>query len=227
MNKEKLIYLDVETTGVDDTDRLCQVAYKVYGKEPISNLYKPPVDISVKAMSVTHITNEHVKDKPEFKGSDDYNTLKKLFEEEDYILVAHNSEFDKGMIEKEGINVNHHICTYKLAHHLDTNDETPEYNLQYLRYYLGLDTDGAIAHDALGDIIVLEQLFLKQLPNITIEEMIEVTKKPILLKSFNFGKHKGVPLSEVPRGYLEWLSSQENVEEDKKYSCDYHLGRLQ
>lgn len=41
---------------------------------------------------------------------------------------------------------------------MDKNGVIPKYNLQYLRYYLGLEIE-ATAHDALGDILVLEGLF--------------------------------------------------------------------
>ena len=50
------------------------------------------------------------------------------------------------------------ICTYKLARYLDPEGSIPQYNLQYLRYYLKLDID-AVPHSALGDILVLEGLF--------------------------------------------------------------------
>ena len=37
----------------------------------------------------------------------------------------------------------------KLARYLDKNGVIPKYNLQYLRYYLGLEIE-AMPHDALG-----------------------------------------------------------------------------
>ena len=43
----RIIFLDTETTGNSDTDRLCQLAVKErYIDEPLINaLYKPPVPI--------------------------------------------------------------------------------------------------------------------------------------------------------------------------------------
>jgi DNA polymerase III epsilon subunit-like protein len=62
------------------------------------------------------------------------------------------------MLHWEGIYSTRTICTLKLARYLDRNGVIPKYNLQYLRYFLGLEVD-AKAHDALGDILVLEGLF--------------------------------------------------------------------
>ena len=63
---DNLIFLDTETTGIDLlVDRLCQVAYKYHG-ELFSEYFKPPVPISVKSMSISHITNKMVEKKEEF-----------------------------------------------------------------------------------------------------------------------------------------------------------------
>src|SRR3989344_2977233 len=102
----ELIFLDTEATGNEPSkDRLCQVCYKT-SPNPLlelgeggdvvqmrSSYFNPPIPISVKAMSVTHITNK-----------------------------------------------------------------IPEHNIQYLRYFLELEVPGT-AHDAEGDVNVLEALF--------------------------------------------------------------------
>ena len=44
-------------------------------------------------MSIHHITNEMVADKPPFKGSDASKKLQVLFANDDSILVAHNAKF--------------------------------------------------------------------------------------------------------------------------------------
>jgi len=156
MKKENLIFLDTETTGNDTlTDRLCQVCYKVHDKF-YTEFFKPPVPISIKSMSITHITNKMVDDKESFIGSKIYKDLDGLLKEN--ILVAHNAKFDIAILEAEGLKVPNSICTLRLARHLDKNDEIPEYNLQYLRYYYGLEIEGN-AHDAEGDVKVLESLF--------------------------------------------------------------------
>ena len=61
-----------------------------------------------------------------------------------------------------------------------------------------------------------------------VEKMVELTKTPILVKNFRFGKHKGKSLEEVARedaGYLRWmLKSMDNLDDDMRYSINTVLG---
>ena len=76
--KDKLIFLDTETTGLELEDKICQVAYIVEGKE-YNELFKPELPIKFEAMAVTHITNKMVEDKPAFVGSGMFKHLEELF----------------------------------------------------------------------------------------------------------------------------------------------------
>ncbi len=150
---KKLIFLDTEGTGIDlKEDRLCQVAYKIDDTMTVKN-FKPPVPISIKAMSVTNITNKMVENEEAFQGSDFAKELQELLNEN--ILVAHNASFDIAMLENEGLKVPQYICTLKLSRYLDDKAEIPEHNMQFLRYYYGIDMD-VVAHSADGDVLVLE-----------------------------------------------------------------------
>ena len=100
---QKIIFFDTETTGVNDTDFLCQLAYKT-GNEQFCELYKPEIKIPPEASSVHHITNKMVEDKPSFQESSDFKKIKNLFEDENNIVVAHNAKFDLAIIKKENIN---------------------------------------------------------------------------------------------------------------------------
>ena len=233
---DNIIFLDTETTGIDPLiDRLVQVAYKHKG-EMISEYFKPPVPISVKSMSISHITNKDVESKEEFSTSQIKNDLEELLKEN--ILVAHNAGFDIDMLYKEGVHVSKFIDTLKIVRYIDIENEIPEYGLQYLRYFLDFNIE-AEAHDALGDVIVLEKLFeylLKRMitlfgdRNKAIEQMIEISNKPLLLRLFNYGKHKGKKIEEVlsyDRNYLEWMLDQklnnENFDEDWIFTLKHHL----
>ena len=219
MNKENLIFLDTETTGTEENDRICQVAYKFSGKDAEA-LFKPPVPISIDAMAVAHITNKMVDGKESFKGSAMEKDLKEILADEKNIFIAHNAKFDAEMLKREGVEVKKIIDTYKIAQHLDFDALIPKYNLQYLRYYFELEVGKVVAHDAMGDVIVLEKLF-EQLFNMmfkavpdekkVLEEMLEVSAKPIMIKTVNFGKHKGEKVIDVAQNdpqYLEWLLNQ-------------------
>lgn len=234
-----LLFLDTETTGNDiKNDRLCQVCYRTQNGTK-AEYFKPPVPISIKSMSITHITNKMVEDKPLFDNSELKKELETLLP--DHILIAHNAKFDIAILENEGLSIPNFICTLRVARHLDTNAVIPEYNLQFLRYYLDLEVEGG-AHDAVGDVNVLEAIFNRQLQRIqedglseeeAITKMIELSKTPVLYKKFNFGKHKDKLISEVARidrGYLEWLLKQkledEEKDEDWIFTLNRHLGKL-
>jgi len=226
------IFLDTETTGNGPDDRLCQIAFKPENGPAVSGLFNPGKPISIDAMVVHHITNKMVADKPQFKGSDEYHKLQELLQDFSNIIVAHNAKFDMQMLEREGILTQRVICTLKLARYLDKNGVIPKYNLQYLRYFLGLEVD-ANAHDALGDIMVLEALFSRLNAKFQendklrdpVREMINIGSKPVLIPRMPFGKHKDMLFSEVPTEYLQWLSTTE-LDEDMAYTVKYHLGLL-
>lgn len=234
----KIIFFDTETTGVTEKDFICQIAYKI-GQESFNGLYKPPIKIPPESSAVHHITNKMVADKLSFNESSDFQNIKKLFEDENSVLVAHNAAFDVMMIKNENIIPKNFICTLKVARHLDPEGKIGKYNLQYLRYFLDLDIE-ATAHDALGDVIVLEKLFerlntkIMESENLSeseaIKKMIDITSRPSLLRSIPFGKHIGKTLEEVVKidpGYLEWLLKQklesDQVDEDWIYTLKYYL----
>jgi len=113
------IFLDTETTGTEKKDRLCQLAYKTETGKIVNQLFKPPLPIAIEPMSIHHITNEMVENKPAFKDSPDHRKLVDLLNDDKNILVAHNAKFDVNMLEKEGVHPKRVICTLKLARHMD------------------------------------------------------------------------------------------------------------
>lgn len=241
MNKDNLIFLDTETTGTGPNDRLCQVAYKFKGEE-FESLFKPPLPIEIEAMAVAHITNRMVADKEPFESSKMKKDLERIFSDGN-ILVAHNAKFDAEMLKREQLAIKKIIDTFKIAHHLDEEGKLSRYGLQYLRYFHDLNVENAPAHDALGDIRVLEKLFdfmfaemmktLKEEEKV-LQKMLEISALPILIKKFNFGKHTGMKVSDVAKenpDYLTWLFDQkvmarergEADDEDWIYTLDYYL----
>ncbi|PLX28433.1 hypothetical protein C0581_02275 [Candidatus Parcubacteria bacterium] len=217
-----IIYLDTETTDANPDARLVQLAYKDAGTgEEVNEYFKPPVSISFGAMAVHHITEKMVEDKPEFEGSDQKNKLISIID--DSIVVAHNALFDIGILKNEGVETKEYIDTLRVARHVMDSES---YGLQYLRYSLGFDIEAA-AHDAWGDILVLESLFEYIKVQIAekyslsdeagiIEKMIELTHMPVMLPEFLFGKHRGKTFEAVAKedqGYLEWLYNSETSKE--------------
>ena len=248
MEKE-FVFFDTETTGNTTEDVLCELAYaktdldnlKVDNEAIFCELYNPGKQIPAEASAVHHISNKMVVDKEKFSESAKYAEIKKMFEDEKNIPVAHNAKFDIAMLKKENISIDRFICTLRLVRHLDEKNTIPRYNLQFLRYYLEMDID-AQAHDAKGDVLVLanlfERLYKKFLDkhngnkNLAIEDMIEVSSHPSLLHTIQFGKYNGKKISDIAiedPNYLSWLLAQkeqsEADEEDWIYTLKYYLKR--
>jgi DNA polymerase III epsilon subunit-like protein len=219
------IFLDTETTGNGPADRICQIAFKTEGDDAVNELFNPGMPISIDAMTVHHITNEMVLDRPTFRNSDTWSKLRDHVNSDDYVMVAHNAAFDIDMLKKEGIEPKNVICTLKLARYFDKEGVIPKYGLQYLRYYLKLNVD-ATPHTALGDILVLEALFNRiyakaviEFGDDTVAKMIELSSNPVLYRRMPFGKHKGLKMEEVPVDYLQWLAGTD-LEEDLRYTIE-------
>lgn len=225
------IFLDTETTGTGEDDRLCQIAFKTEVGLIVNELFNPGKPISIEAMSIHHITNEMVRNKPPFENSKTWTKLTELFADTSNIMVAHNAMFDVAMLQKEDVHPQKTICTLKMARFLDKEGQIPQYNLQYLRYYLKLNVN-AKPHDALGDILVLEALFkriqakvINKFGVLAFDKMMEVTNNPVLLARMPYGKHKGMKFEDIPVDYLQWLS-ETDLDEDMAYTVKHHLGIL-
>ncbi len=235
---DKLIFLDTETTGNEiGKDRLCQVCFWVDDKIE-TEYFKPPLLVSVKSSSITHITNKMLADREVFIGSKMAEELKGLLQEG--ILIAHNAKFDIAILEAEGLSVPKFICTLRTARYLDRENKIPEYGLQFLRYYLDLNVEGH-AHDAEGDVKVLRALFLSLLSKLkeeipdeekAIEKMVEISSVPVVLHKINFGKYKDKSFDEIlkiDRQYLEWLLKSKiegkDNDEDLIFTLRHYLGK--
>lgn len=224
----KIIFLDVETTGIDDQDRICQISFHIQGeKEYYKSLFKPPLPISVEAMSINHITNERVEVELPFVGSGMYEKIREEFSDKENILVAHNAEFDTKFMARENLVPPKVICTMKVAYSLDEEGKLGKYNLQYLRYFYNINVE-AKAHDAGGDVIVLEKLFEIFNKELTVEEMLDISSKPIIFKKFAFGKYKGKLFKDVAKNdknYLEWMLKEMTLDENMRYTVNYYLSK--
>ena len=246
MKLSDLVFLDTETTGNDTNDRLCQLAYKFHGQDVdkmFSEIYKPPIPISIESMAVHHITERMVADKAEFKNADIYNSVKDLLEGQSTVLIAHNAPFDMAMLKKEDIVPTHFIDTLKLIRHFDPNMKIKRHNLQFLRYFLKIDEDITTeiqAHDAKSDVIILELLFdrlYKKAQNLyhlndeeeTIDKLVELSTKPAFIGKFAFGKYVGQQVEDVVKidpQYINWLYRQKQQSQQDETDWIYTLEKV-
>jgi len=244
----KYILFDTETTGTEEEDRIIQVGGMIINSktdiEVYDELCSASLEIKLEAMEVHNITPDLLVGKPPFIQTTFYGKLLELNNPSNY-LIAHNINFDLGMLQKEGfINEFTLIDTLRCAKHL--YPELPYHRLQYIRYALELykteqqeadDLNVIIkAHDAIGDVLVMK-LFLRQLvircnkiyPDYnTMEKLAELTNTPVLIKTFRFGKYKGKDILEIAqsdKGYLQWMrSNMADLDEDMRYTLDKAIG---
>ncbi len=241
------VLFDTETTGAALEDRVIQFGAMILdnsGKLEIYNeLCSSEIEIKFEAMEVHNITPDLLENKPKAVDTNFYKRLEELNSSENF-LIAHNINFDLDMIKKEGfLNTYKLIDTLRCAKHMFP--ELPFHRLQYLRYALDLyktEKEEAKklnieikAHDAIGDVLVMK-LFLSKLvaktrelyPNENpMEKLAELTKTPVFIKTFKFGKYKGENIDDVSKkdsGYLNWmLNNMADLDEDMRFTLEKTL----
>lgn len=213
--------IDTETTGMDETAELVEIGAVILDEDGIydrfiNHLVKPTIPIPPTASAIHHITDAMVADAPlavdvlqEYSAFDYY--------------IAHNAAFDMRFLEHLG---GIWICTMKCAYELWT--DAPSYGNQALSYWLGLPRPPAgtgHAHRALYDAYTTAMIFQRLLvEGMTLDEMVEISGRPRLLRTINFGKHKGTAFKDLDPGYLDWMRKQTDWDEDLIYTLQ-QLGR--
>ena len=235
-----LIFIDIETTGLEREDKICSIALIIVDEKEISYKYELVNEgkkIPPQASSIHHITNEMIKEKSAFKKGEIYKFLQENSNDKN-TLIAHNIKFDLEKLSSAGVTWKGDLIdTLRVTKHLIPECEF--FSLQVLRYELQLYRDeeklkdelgikdALSAHNALSDALVVKLLFNSLEELASLDKMKELSFKNVLLQKFDFGKHSGKYIEEVAmndRGYLEWmLHSVSDLDEDLKYSINYYL----
>lgn len=216
--------IDTETTGLTDEDEAIEIAI-VTQKGYLDSLMKPSRPISFGAMAAHHIQESDVVGAPDRKVISEI--IYQTYYEPDLVMVAHNAEYDKKYVPLWMAELPW-ICTYRCAKHMFPQAEG--FGNQSLRYELELDVSdmpedaGNLPHRALYDAWVTQALLHKMLKLKTLEELIAMTKEPIILQKVSFGKHHGQQWKDVPLGYLRWARRQD-FDEDTLHTIEYHYQR--
>ena len=142
------------------------------------------------------------------------------------MFVAHNCDFERKFITSSITGEAPWICTYKAALHLWP--DAPRHNNQVLRYWRGLRLDPALAmppHRAGPDAWVTAQLLAEMVTIASIDQLIEWTQQPRPMPVMTFGKHKGLPWSQIPADYLDWMVTQTDMDADALWYARAELRR--
>lgn len=250
-----VIVLDTECTDLKN-HKVCEIGYalcqegsnRLVVHHYVQALINPECHITVGASEVHDITDEMVVNKRPFHqlevAMDLVHEVNKCS-----VLVGHNLMYDLiGLTNSSGTDFTKvdYVDTLKILHYLfgesgELNSKGFErYKLNYVRHFLKLpvDLDRGAAHSALSDVKITLALvnWLMAESGLTIKEMVEISKKPIIWSTFQFGKYKGKPLEDVlatDKKYLLWLFDQElkkyteaELEDFAKYGNNVILNTL-
>lgn len=231
--KKVIVFLDTETTGVKMEDRIIQNAHAVFilngskleFQHYVEEYVEAPLPISPGAAAVHGIWEQDLVGAKVWDKTQSAKELKAL-RDGGAIFCAHNSPFDLGMLEKEGISWNPLLVidTLRVARHIYKDDTRIESKgMQWLRYFFNFDRNEDFnqlvesfgvkrlqAHTALSDIVVLIYLFqdmFRQFPDLTIDSMLQLSITPIIEDKITFGNafERGSKLSDAITGtYLQY-----------------------
>ncbi|MBX2922269.1 MAG: 3'-5' exonuclease [Chitinophagaceae bacterium] len=223
-----LAFIDLETTGVNlSTDRIIEIAIvklQTDGTRVVKRkLINPQMPIPKAASDIHGITNEMVKDAPPFKQV--ANEIRQFLENCD--LAGYNSNrFDLPLLVEEflraGLNFDisdkHMLDVQKVYHMMEPRTLSAAY-----RFYCDKNLDNA--HSAEADAQATFEILESQLQRYeqlgsTVESVIKFTGHEQIVdfarrfimengvEVFNFGKHKGRPVTEVLKiepQYYDWM----------------------
>lgn len=236
-----LIFLDLETTGLEDDAKICSISIIAVESENIKEVFYEFINegkkIPPSASAIHHITNEMITNMPSFKESKAYRFLQENNNPQTTI-IAHNVEFSRDRLLTAGYEFSgEFIDTMRVTKHLIP--ECGFFSLQFLRYELKLyklEQEAIMAceyqhaiqlHNTFGDIIVMKLLYHYLLDLADREKMQELTKQNVLLELLPFGKYQAQYIEEIAstdKNYLEWvLANVIDLDDDLRYSINYYL----
>ncbi|MCH9812301.1 DUF3820 family protein [bacterium] len=222
IKKDTLICLDCETTGLDtENDEIIEIAVVKFTLDKeiasLDYLIDPKRPIPEESIAIHHISDDMVQGKPHIE--DVLDEVVALIG--NYPIMGHNVGFDIKIIEaalrkhghSKSITSNEVIDTLRLAR---LYGEAPKNSLEVLREHFNIPEEGA--HRAMNDVIVNIKVYERLSHGFkTTEEMLNRLTRPIAMRTFPFGKYRGMFFREIPIDYLHWASHQD-FDEDLLYS---------
>lgn len=238
MTIDTIRVIDVETTGLnapEDTivevatiDLIRQSAENWTRGPSYSSLINPLRPIPPETSGIHHITDDDVSGDQVptwFVAKPDILFKPEALAGRRPVYAAHHAAFDASFLM---IPDALWICTWKVA--VTFWPDAPDWKNQTLRYYLGLKLiDPALAtpHRAAGDAYVTAAILARVFRqfDVTPEELIDISSKPVLMPRLMFGEHAMKPIKDVPTSYLSWIVGKipESEKPNEVYTARWHL----
>lgn len=207
----KAIILDTETTGVDDPGLVASAFMVVdhmgeQAGESSAGIWNPGRPIEPGASAVHGIIDEDVRLAPSaehFRLPDGVTHI-----------IGHNVDFDWRVIGEPAVR---RICTLALA-----RAQWPalgSYSLGALMFHI-MPAPAARdmtrnAHSASADMLMAGHL-LRAIARLRqprdLDDLWRMSEEARVPKFMPFGKHKGMPIADVPRDYKAWLLRQDDID---------------
>jgi DNA polymerase III epsilon subunit family exonuclease len=167
LQETPLVIFDTETTGLDsDLDRIIEFgALKIVGGKVIDEFWSfvhTDIELTQNIVNLTGITQDMLVGQPDIG-----DVLPKFLRFiSGSIIVAHNAEFDMGMLKSAATRLGYELnwpafCTVKLARKVLPG--LPRYNLDTLAEHFKLTFEAR--HRAVGDVKVLNGILQEILEN--------------------------------------------------------------
>jgi exodeoxyribonuclease X len=221
--------LDTETTGPDpEKDRVVELAavevaqVLVPGTDepcwsigaPVVSFVNPRIPIPPEASGVHHIVDADVAGAPDLGEAID-RVLGPMWRDRVDIIAAHNARFDRDMLPP--LKEKRWLDTYRCSLHVWP--DAPDFKNGTLFYYTGgVRMIELIAHRSLFDATLTAHILVKLLAERTVDELLVLSHKAVVLKKVGFGKHFGSLWVDVPDGYIKWALRVDDLDPDVKFT---------
>ena len=202
--------IDTETTGIDPCEVIELAVMPIEadlspGGWVMCERFRPEGEITFGAMAAHHILPQELGDKRPTR-------MAKLPEDLEY-MIGHNVDFDWKALGSPNVK---RIDTLALARKLWPEcDSHSQSALMYFLFGPRHDIRDKLrnAHSAEVDVeicsMILERI-CEALHVSDIETLYEESEEARIPTTMPFGKHKGQPISEVPKSYADWYRRQDN-----------------
>ena len=193
--------------------------------EYFGGLVRPPISIPSETSAIHHIIDADVADMATWEQVSPI--LVGLLSQDGVIAVAHNAHYERTVLASLNLSVPW-LCTYKAA--LRIWPDAPSHSNEALRYWRGLGTGRrgqqaphSARHDAEVTLALLHELLAS---GAVIEDMLRWTDEPALLPRCPIGDYRGLPWSEVPDSFLNWiLYKARDMREDIRFCAKTEVDR--